>query len=165
MLTLAQLQALKADIAADPALASQPMNADGSFAIAELYNQPASPAFRVWRTNIPVSDLKQAAVWTEFIARSAGERDAWQFMLAGGSAQSGSSINAADPNIRQGIQDIFSGPGGVGSRANLTAIAKRDATRAERLFATGTGSEAVPATMTFEGSLSYQDVEAARSLP
>ena len=45
----------------------------------------------------------------------------------------------------------------------IMALAKRDATRAEKLFSTGTGSDATPATMTFEGSLSYSDVSAARN--
>ena len=156
MLTSAQLSILKADILADPALASQPNTSDGAFAIAAAYNLLVAPAFLVWRTNIPTMTAKSAMVWTEFIARSAGERDAWQFMLSNG------IINAADPNVRQGIQDIFSGPSGAGSRANLIAIAKRNATRAEKLFASGTGSDASPGTMTFEGTLSYQDVQLAR---
>lgn len=158
MLTLAQQQVLHDDIVADPAFNSVPTNADGHFAIAAAYNLPAAPAFIAWRTNVPTADCKKAMIWTEFVARSAGERDAWQFMLSNG------FINAGDPNIRQGIQDVFSGPGGAASRAALVAIAKRAATRAEQLFATGTGSDASPATMTFEGALSFQDVEAARAL-
>jgi hypothetical protein len=143
-LTSQQSAALKADILADPLLAAQPMNSDGAFAIAQAYNLLASPAFRVWRTDIPTKDIKTAIVWTEYIGRS---------------------LNGADVNVRQGIQDCFSGPSGVNTRTQLTTIAKRDATRAEKLFAAGTGSEAVPATMGFEGALSFQDVEAARSLP
>ncbi len=159
-LTTTQQQSLKADVAAaaDPecqALEADPTNADKAFAVAALYNQAAAPAFVVWRTNVPVKDAKQAMVWTEFIGRSQGERDAWQFMLSNG------ILNAADANVRQGILDIFSGPSGAQSRANLTAIAKRNATRAEKVMATGTGSNASPATMGFEGSLSYQDVLAA----
>lgn len=151
-LTNAQLLTLKTNIAADPAFASVPHNSDGAFEVAMAYNLPASPAFVVWKTDVPTSECKTAMVWTEYIGRSVGERDAWQFMLANG------TINAADANIRQGILDIFSGPGGAGSRAALVEIAKRQATRAEKLFASGTGSSASPATMTFEGSLSYNDV-------
>lgn len=158
MLTATQVTTLKADIAATLAFAGVPMDSDGHFFIAAAYNQLAAPVFRVWKTDVPTSVCKQVMVWTEFIARSAGERDAWQFMLSNG------AVNAANPNVRQGIQDIFSGPGGAGSRAALVAIAKRDATRAEKLFATGIGTEATPATMTFEGSLSYQDVQQAREM-
>lgn len=158
MLSAAQLTILKNDILNDPILAAYPMNSDGAFAIAQAYNVLAAPAFIVWKSDVPTKECKKAMVWTEYIGRSAGERDAWQFMLSNG------TINAADVNVRQGIQDIFSGPSGSQTRANLTAIAKRSATRAEKLFSTGTGSDADPALMTFEGGLSYQDVEQARSV-
>ncbi len=158
MLTAEQQAILKADILADPILAAYPNNSDGAWAIAQAYNLDASPAFVVWKTAVPTSECKKAMVWTEYIGRSAGERDAWQFMLSNG------IINAADVNVRQGIADVFSGPSGLQSRTNLLAIAKRSATRAEKLFSTGTGSDASPAKMAFEGNLSYQDVQAARNL-
>ena len=157
MLTTTQLTTLKNDILGDPVLNAFPNTPDGNFEIAKAYNLPASPAFRVWRTDVPTKEVKLGVVWTEYIGRSQGERDAFEFMLSNG------TINAADANIRQGIQDIFSGPSGASTRANLVAIAKRDARRAEKLFATGTGTDASPGTMTFEGSLSFQDVEAARN--
>lgn len=158
-LTAAQSQALKTSIAADPVLNALPNTADDAFTIAAAYNALASPTFWVWRTSVPTKDVKLGIVWTEYIGRSQGERDALTFMLSNG------FINAADTNIRQGIADVFSGPSGVGSRTNLIALAKRHATRAEKLFATGEGSEATPATMTAEGPLSHQEVLTARSLP
>jgi hypothetical protein len=151
-LTPAQLTALQASIAADSTLSALPHDDDSAFTIAAAYNQLASPAFRVWRSDIPTKDVKKVIVWTEYIGRSVGERDAFTLMISNG------VVNAADANVRQGFNDIFSGPSGVTTRANLTALAKRDATRAEKLFATGTGSDAAPATMTFEGTLSYRDV-------
>ena len=152
-LSSAQLTALKADILADPILNAHPSNSDGAFAIATAYNLLAVPDYVVWRTNVPTSECKKAMVWTEFIGRSAGERDAWQFMLSNG------FINGADVNVRQGIQDIFSGASGATSRTNLSNIAKRNATRAEKLFAVGLGTSVSPSTMGFENGLSYQDVE------
>lgn len=156
-LTLAQKQALKADIiaasdAACVALEASPGNSDLAFSVAALYNLQSAGPWIVWRTSVPVSDCKKATTWTEYIGRSQGERDAYQFMLSNG------IINAADANIRQGIQDIFSGPSGANTRAALVAIAKRSATRAEKLLSTGTGSDATPATMGFEGNLSFNDV-------
>jgi hypothetical protein len=156
-LTTAQLQALKAEILADAALNAQPNNSDGAFFIAAELNKLASPAFIVWRTNVPTADIKKAVVWTEYIARSQGERDA--FVLI----NSNFIVNAADANVRQGFADIFSGVTGATTRANLTALAKRSATRAEKVLATGTGTDATPAVMGFEGELSYQDVQAARA--
>lgn len=159
MLTTSQLVTLKNDIAADGVLNAIPNTSDGGAAIAVLYNLPASPVYRVWRTDIPVKDVKLGVVWTEYIGRSAGEQNAFTFMLLNG------TLNAADANIRQGIIDIFSGPSGSQTRTNLTNLAKRDATRLEKLFATGTGSEASPATMAVnvEGLLPVQDVLTARA--
>jgi hypothetical protein len=150
-LTSAQKQTLKAAILADPAI-SQTFTDGNLQGVADYYNALASPAFIVWRTDVPTKDVKKALVWTEYVGRSAGERDAFALMISNG------IVNAADTNIRAGFNDIFSGPSGVNTRAALVAIAKRSATRAEQLFATGTGSDAVPATMTVEGSISYTEL-------
>jgi hypothetical protein len=157
MLTTQQLATLKADILADPALAEQPMNDDGHFAIAAAYNLAASPAWRVWKSSITTSDCKDVVNWTEYIGRSAGERAAFEFLLSNG------IINPSRANVRQGIADMFSGTQGQITRLALLALGKRDATRAEKLFSTGTGSDGTPATMTFEGNLSYSEVSAARN--
>src|SRR3982750_4641519 len=132
-LTSAQRLLLKNDIASDPVLSLAPMNDDGHALIAEAYNAPASPVFIVWRRFLPADQVKIGVVWTEFVGRSAGERDAFVFMLSGG------VINPSDANIRQGIADIFSGPSGAVTRTNLTALSKRNASRAERLFGSGVG--------------------------
>ena len=159
-LTTLQYQSLKAAIIADGALSAQPNNSDGAFAIAAALNQVASPAWVVWRTDVSTADCKKATVWTEYIGRSAGERDAWVFMLSNG------IINPSQANIRQGINDIFSGVGGAASRTALLAIAKMNATRAQKIFSTGTGTDVTPATLDANISesfqLSYADVEIAR---
>ncbi len=156
-LTNSQLIVLRDDILADPVLDALPNTPDGAFAIAAAYSLQAVPDFTVWRTRVETEEIKQVTVWTEYTGRSAGERDAFRFMLQDG------YINVADPNIQQGFQDIFSGAGGATTRAQLVAIAKRLATRAEKLFSAGTGSDADPATMTFEGNLLFKDVQAARA--
>ncbi len=169
MLSVAQLTTLKADILADPILAAQPNNSDGAFAIAAAYNLPAAVDYWVWRSLVSQEEcVGMTSVdgtnwsWTSYIGRSQGERDGWREMFAdtGG-------INPARANVRQGLGDIFSGTTAlsIAQRAHLLAIARRKATRAEKLFATGVGSTASPGTMTFEGSLSFGDVEAARALP
>jgi hypothetical protein len=168
-LTTDQLQALKADIAANTATviyAGQPVainavpnDTDANFAVADWYNQTASPAWRVWRTDVPVKDVKKAVVWTEYIASvSQADHNAFTLMISNG------IVNAADVNVRQGIADIFNNPNKTTTRNNLLAISKRDATRAEKLFSTGTGTTASPATMGYERPLTYQDVQTARNL-
>lgn len=158
MLTDAQRQTLKTFINGDSNINTLPNTDGGAQDIANYLNAAATPAYRVWRTAVPTSDVKKAVVWTEFIARSDNEQRAFQFMLSNG------IINAADLNIRQGIADCFSGPNGAATRAALLAIAKRDASRLEKLFASGgVGSEGDPATMVVEGVISYQEVFQVRN--
>lgn len=170
-LTAAQLQALKTDILADPALAGQPNNSDGAFAIAAAYNLAAVPDFWVWRTSVTKEELVQSASvdgttfsWTGagFITRSVGERDAWRELFG-----EGGTCNPSLANVRQAFQDIFSGgtAPAPANRTHLATVARRKALRGEKLFATGTGSTVSPAVMAVEGNLSYQDVQTARETP
>jgi hypothetical protein len=157
-LTPAQQITLKAAIDGDPTLSAYPNTSDGNFDLAVyLSNTLASPAFIVWRPDVPTKDVKKAIIWTEYIGRSTGERDAFTLMIANG------IVDASDVNIRQGFQDIFSGPSGATSRANLTTISKREALLIEKILATGTGSDASPGTMTFVGTISAFDVADARA--
>lgn len=169
MLTPAQLATLKADIAADVVLNAMPANSDGAFAIAEIYNALASPEFWVWRTNVGQAEIVSAISvdgttfsWPQFIARTVQEQAGWREMFA-----DGGWVNPSLPNVRQGFADIFSGAqaGPTAQRAHLLAIARRKATRIEKLFSTGTGSAAVPATMdaNFQGPISWNDVQSARN--
>jgi len=165
-LTPIQLVALKADIAADPVLSQLPNNFDSAYQIMEVLNAAADPAFYVWRTNLPqyeiVSNTSPEATvwsWTAYIGRSVGERDAWREMFADTGA-----INPSLLNVRQGLSDIFSGTAGAAQRTHLLAIGKRTSLRIEKILATGTGSQAVPATMGYEGAISVYDVKSALDL-
>jgi hypothetical protein len=172
MLTTQQLQALKADLAADVALSAQVGTPDGLIAVAAAYNQAAAPDYYVWRTSVteaeyvttPGVDVANAGAatswsWTGagFITRAQGERDAWVRLFAAGAA------NPSLPNVRQAFADILSGntAPAPANRNHLTVVSKRRATRAEKLFAAGTGSFAAPATLAFEGRLAAGDVDAA----
>jgi hypothetical protein len=166
--TTAQKATVKADILANSDLNTQPNSADGNFEIARLYNLSASPAFWVWRTLVTKAEYTQTASvdgttfnWTGtgFITRSQGERDAWNAIF-----NSQAACNPALPNVRQAFLDIFSGATAPApaNRTHLAAMSRRLATRLEKLLATGTGSTAAPATMGFEGTVSYQDIADAR---
>jgi hypothetical protein len=153
LMTPAQLATLKADILADPAFAQVPLNSDGAFAIAAAYNLQASPDFTVWRTSVPVSEISgNGFVWTAVDALAVGKARIWEWMKEGG------SINPSKANVRQGLVDAFGA-----TQPNIAPVLKRLATRVEKLFSTGTGTVGSPGTMSFEGTVSYQDVEAARN--
>lgn len=158
-LTPEQQVILKADILADPALAAYPLNGDGAWAIALEYNKAADPAFHVWRTDVPVDEIMRNGMdWTMVDNLSNGKARIWDWMTKLG------TINASKPNIRAGIDACW-----VGTSAMLavrTAVylhLNRSSTRLEKLFSTGTGTTEFPATMGYEGTINYQDVELARN--
>ena len=160
-LTPSQLVTLKADILANSDLNSQPNTSDGNFEIARLYNLIASPSFTVWKTNVPIGTVGQSFDGTELAGLTTGNQTRLQTLamyLAAG-------VNPSKPGVRGFFDDIFSGAGGANTRAALLVLWKRLATRAEKLYATGTGSDPSPATMTFEGNISPIDVVNARNLP
>jgi hypothetical protein len=164
-LTAAQKLVVKADILAN--YNSHPNNTDGAFAIAAIYNQQATPDFIVWRTSVHEHEVTRDTSpegtnwnWSAYISRSQGERDGYARVF-----NSELTINPSLPNVRQAFADIFSG-GGSGApeqRAHLLAIAKRKASKIEKLLATGAGITASPATMGFEGPIRYQDIDEARN--
>lgn len=162
MLTQAQKTAIKAHIEADQALLAL-WQAGDPWSVADALDATASPAFTVWRTRVGKHEItdqvsREGTTFTwagnGFIGRSAGELQCWTELF--------NSVLACNPslaNVRQAFQDIFSGTGNAASnRTHLLACAKRDATRVEKLLASGTGSLAVPANLTWEGKLAAQDV-------
>lgn len=162
-LPTAQLQAIKAAIVADAQLSAQPNTSDGAFFIANALNQLNTPAFIVWRTLVTLSDITQNGfTWTLVDALNVGTARIWEWMFDNPDR----AINPSKANIRQGIADVWSGSAPkLAVQTTVLGHCKRSATRAEKACATGAGTDATPATMTFEGQLSYQDVLDARALP
>lgn len=160
-LTQSQLVTLKADILADPALSAFPNNSDGNTAIAQAYALLAVPNFTVWKTNVTITHIGDNIVATDLAGLSSLNSTRLQTVVI----LSAEGVNPSLADRRAFFDDIFSGAGGAATRAKLLILWKRLAKRIEKLFATGTGSDAAPATMTFEGDLTYQDVETARNLP
>lgn len=185
MLTTAQQATLAADIANDPVLNALPHNSDGAFEIARQYNALADPAFYVWRRDAPVDDIFDAITWANLtpvdvpsVADSAQVAAAQttralicqakqinlQMLLQGRT-----TINATKLKVRQALTDSLQNVPAGTSGANLDAgwlavknVLYRPATRLEKLLATGNGTTGQPATMGFEGSISYPEVEQAR---
>lgn len=176
-LTPAQLQTLKTDIAANTAtvqfggeavqIRNLPLNDDANFAIAAWYNGVAAPDFWVWRTNVSREEIYNSTSpdattwnWTTYKNQAVAEQNAWVQMFMGDRA------NFSQPNLRAGIAAIFTGSAQANAqRDHCLAMGRRKATRAEKLLATGTGSSGTPATMGFEGNLSFGQVSQARNLP
>jgi len=162
MPTTAQLTALKADLAANAAtvaingmataINAVPHGTANAQAVADWYNLPAAPAFTVWRTDVSKDEVNGAVDWTEVVALATNPLLAFQLL------KDQSKVNASQASIRAAFGAIFPAATKPNSNAGLLAVARRSATNAEKLFATGTGTTGSPATMGFEGALTAQDV-------
>jgi hypothetical protein len=160
-LTSAQLVTLKADILADGTLNAFPNNDDGNLAIAAAYNATASPAFTVWKSLVSIQATGQAFNGTELAGLTTANLTRLQTLAQ----YLDQGYNSALPDVRQFFNDVWSGAGGANTRANLLVLWKRLATRGEKLYATGPGTDPSPATLVFEGQISKTDVNSARNLP
>lgn len=174
MLTQAQLNALRVDLAQHPEL-------NTTSDIVEHYNAVLNAAFKVWRTSAPTADLFDAITWANYTPQDLpdgtllwqnralqcqGKQFNLQTMLVGRDI-----INPSKANIRAGLQDaltaIPSGGAGVsksGGWNNVALVLQRSATEAERLCAVGPGdgAQATPATLTFEGGITLDDASNMR---
>lgn len=157
-MTPEQTATLKAAILANPTLAALPMTSGGALVIAEAMNLPADPAFIVWKTSVSIEEIMRNGMdWARVDNLTVGKARIWDWLGRLG------VFNAAKSNVRAGIDAAWVGTAAdLAVRASVYVHCKRAATVVEKLFATGTGSDAVPAVMTFEGTLSADDVAQAR---
>lgn len=152
-LTSAQLQALKTLVQSDPT-ATALANAADDVGLAAWLNTPEA-TYTVWRTDLTIEECNSAITWTEVDGLTTGKARIWEWMRTIG------TLNAAKPNIRQGISDAFASASAT--RNALAALAKRLATRAEKALASGAGTNASPSIMGWEGQISYADASLIRS--
>lgn len=159
-LTAPQRGTLKTAILADSTANAFYQNGDLQ-GLADYYNANAAPDFIVWRTSVAKDEYTNSVSaqgttfsWTGtgFITRSQGERDAWNAMFG-----TGGTVNPSLAAVRQAFADIFSGATAPApaNRTHLNNVSQRKATRLEKVFATGTGSTASPATLGVEGAIAY----------
>ena len=160
-LTTAQVAVLRANILADPVLIAKCVPfGDGPFDIAVAYNLLKSPLFTVWRTRVTNDELGDAMNGTEVTGLTSIKLQSLQVL----SAYSGGTQNMGRLDRRAAFDAVFSAAGGVITRASMLIVWKRPATRSEALFATGTGTDAVPGALVVEGALSLTDVQRACTL-
>ena len=152
-LTSGQLQTLKTLVQADP-IATALANAADDVGLAAWLNT-GDATYTVWRTDLTIDECNAVIVWTEVDGLTAGKARIWEWM------KSLAVLNASRANIRQGILDAFASA--TATRTALTALAKRLASRAEKALASGTGTNASPATLTWEGQITYADASLIRS--
>jgi hypothetical protein len=113
----------------------------------------------VWKTSVnPEEIMRNGMDWTRVDNLSVGKSRIWDWMTRLG------TFDASKLNIRSGIDATWVGTAAdLAVRAMVYTHCKRSATRGEKLFASGTGTTEAPATMGFEGDLTWQDVQSART--
>lgn len=159
-LTPAQRVTLNAYINSQPALAAQPLDSTGALAIAVELNKLATPAFIVWRTDVAANEIGNAWVGTDIDGMSALNMQRLQLLL---SSSSGGVFDMSRADRRAGFENPFGTNANNASRVAMRAAWKRLARVVEKVLAIGTGTDASPAVMGFEGDIGYADVQAARA--
>jgi len=133
-------------------------------AMAGWFNQQASPAYVVFKKSVPTDDIGLTISYVALAAMT----DANQGQLIRFTQLNPVSFDPSKPDIRSFFNNTFSGAlGGQGqaTRDAMEALYRRNALRGEKLFATGTGSFASPATLVFEGTVSNDNIVQAINLP
>ena len=146
--------ALKDYIAAVPEWAAMPKNSDTAFFIAVELNKEAPNNYVVWRTAVPVDEIMRNGLdWTRVDNLSVGKARIWDWMTRL------DTLNPSKVNIRAGIDATWVGTAAdLAVRAVVYTHCKRKASVVEKLFATGTGTDASPSTMGYEGPMPYQEI-------
>lgn len=160
MLTDEQLVLLKADILADPVLAQWAQTGYMASEIAGAYNEKAAPDWTVWKSSVSWAEIMGNGMnWTRVDNLSVGKARIWEWMFVDG------VMVPSKPNIRAGIEAVWVGTAAdLAVRAMVYTHCKWLASRVEKLLSVGVGSDEAPATMGWEGAITYQDVEAALAL-
>lgn len=155
MLNDIQKAALKAAIAAETDPVFVQYRAEGSTGqMAMWFNEPSTKI--VWRTNVSQDEIMQNGFdWVRVDNLSVGKARIWEWLFDSQQA----TINPSKPNVRAGIDEVWKGTtADLAVRAAVYVHCKRPATRAEALFAVGTGTTLAPATMGWEGQITDYDV-------
>ena len=152
-LTTAQKATLKTNIQGDSTANAFYVNGDLS-GLAGYYNALASPSFTVWKSLVAWNLVGDKINATELVGLTTGKLTQLQTLAL----ISPSGINPSIADRRDALDQIFSAASGTVTRPALLALWKRLATRLEKVFATGTGSDAVPALLVVEGELNTNDL-------
>lgn len=138
-----QKEALKTAVQASPD--TNQLYVDGNLSgLCDLLNTTDSPAFIVWRPSVAEEEILRADGfdYARVDNLSVGKARIWEWMFRPG------PINPSKANIRDGIEKTWVGTAAdLAVRAVVLVVCKRSATRFEKIFSTGAGSDASPAVL------------------
>lgn len=136
-------------------------NQDHNGIIADWYNLFGLAATHtVWKNSVTITEIGNNFVGTELEGLSTLQNGRLQTIAQ----YSPSGIDPSLPDRRAFFDGVFSGAGGVATRAKLLILWKRLGRTIEKVLGTGTGTDASPITMGFIGLCMANDVQATRSV-
>jgi hypothetical protein len=154
-LTAAQKTTLKTYILADPVLG--PLAASSSVYEISLALSENVPSFIVWKTKVTWDEIMENGMdFTRVDNLTNGSKwRIWEWLFK----NSSNAINPSKVNHRAGIDAAWVGTAAdLAVRAQVYTHCKRSSNLAEKILASGPGTDANPATMTFEGDVTLNDV-------
>jgi len=119
----------------------------------------ANSTFTVWKSALEAPIVGEAFDAASLDAMTAGNADKLNNFR-----QWNDVVYPARADHRSFFDGVFSPASGATTRANLYALWRRFATRGEKLFCTGTGSDASPGNLVYEGQITDHDVIRALAL-
>ena len=154
-LTAAQKTTLKAAILSEATLAQYVIDRRDDL-IASYYNADSNPAVTVWRTVVTRDDVSgEGFDWTQVDNMTTGQGRIWDLLFD----TSTRAIDPSEAGKRAGISECWKGTAGkVAVATHVLGRCKRTANRVEALFDVGTGTEATPSVLAFEGSVSVNEI-------
>ena len=151
-LTINQIATLKALAAADSVAATY-FDGTKDQELADWFNQVTTTV--VWRTSLSVQQFRAAVLngVYQLDNLTVGKRDTLLWL--------GNQPLPMDASVRSAIDDLCGTQAVL--KAALVAAEKRLASRAEKALSSGTGSDASPAAVTWEGTISAAEASTIRS--
>lgn len=142
-LTLEQLATFKAALFAetDATLVGYKTNGQTSL-IRDWYNSTDPSNYVIWRNKVTLDEIMQNGFdWTQVDNQTVGKARIWEWMFS----NSEKSINPSKANVRAGIDEAWKGTAAMlAVRAAVYVHCKKFASRIDKLFATGAGTDASP---------------------
>lgn len=154
-MTPAQLTTLKAAILAETAPAFVALrNGNETGQMADWFN--VASTFVAWRTNVTRDEMTAEGFdWTQVDNLTTGQARIWDLLFDNQQR----AMNAGDAGKRAGLAECWKGTAAkLAVGAFALSKCKRAINRGEKVFATGTGTDASPGVLTFEGQISNGDI-------
>lgn len=146
---------LKSFIQNDPVLSTK-ISGEGTdyLFVSNALNALASPLFICWKTSVDPTDIMKNGIdWTRVDNLSVGKARIWEWLTALG------TFDASKANIRAGIDATWVGTSAdLAVRAMVYEHCKRPATVAEKVLASGVGSNASPAVFGWEDQIGVAEI-------